>query len=139
MPQAGYRVVPHTADVKFEAWASTRERCIAEAVAALVASFVDTGGLRPSRTYSFAAPVVPAQAGLLAALNEVIYLLDARGQVPLSTTVTGVDAAELSVSFALGDVTDRNLVGSVPKGISLSGLHFAELNGLWRCAVTVDV
>ena len=35
----GHRTVPHTADLRIEAWAPTREECLAEAVRGLVDSF----------------------------------------------------------------------------------------------------
>lgn len=37
----GHRSVPHTGDLRVEAWAPTREECIAEAVRGMVASFAD--------------------------------------------------------------------------------------------------
>ncbi|HEV8559398.1 MAG TPA: archease [Actinophytocola sp.] len=41
VPSRGHRAVPHTADIRIEAWAPTREACLGEAVAALVESFAD--------------------------------------------------------------------------------------------------
>jgi hypothetical protein len=38
----GHRTVAHTADLRVEAWAPSREQCIAEAVLGTVAAFVDT-------------------------------------------------------------------------------------------------
>lgn len=38
-PSSGYRLVAHTADVRVEAWASTREECVSQAVKGMVASF----------------------------------------------------------------------------------------------------
>lgn len=37
----GHRTVPHTADLRIEAWAPTAELCIAEAVRAMVWGFAD--------------------------------------------------------------------------------------------------
>ena len=36
--------MPHTADLRIEAWGQTREDCIAEAVRGLVESFADISG-----------------------------------------------------------------------------------------------
>ncbi|WP_420884068.1 archease [Micromonospora sp. CPCC 205547] len=49
-PGYGHRRVPHTADVRIEAWAPDQESCLAEAVDALVETFVDPdrlGQLQP--------------------------------------------------------------------------------------------
>ncbi|MGH8836946.1 MAG: archease, partial [Actinomycetes bacterium] len=41
---SGHRAVAHTADARVQAWAPTRERCIAEAVLGTVETFLDTSG-----------------------------------------------------------------------------------------------
>jgi len=43
-PGCGHRSVPHTADLRIEAWGPTREDSIAEAVRGLVESFADISG-----------------------------------------------------------------------------------------------
>jgi SHS2 domain-containing protein len=42
--------MPHTADLRIEAWAPTREECLAEAVRSLVDSFAVVAGRRISRS-----------------------------------------------------------------------------------------
>jgi hypothetical protein len=41
-PGTGHRTLPHTADIRIEAWAPGREQCIAEAVRGMVDTFADT-------------------------------------------------------------------------------------------------
>ena len=41
--------MPHTADLRIEAWARTRDGCIRQAVLGTVESFLDTSGVRPQR------------------------------------------------------------------------------------------
>ena len=41
--------VPHTADLRIEAWARTRDGCIGRAVLGTVESVLDTSGVRPQR------------------------------------------------------------------------------------------
>ena len=43
--------MPHTANVRIEAWAPTREECIAEAVRGLVDGFADTSRAPAAGTY----------------------------------------------------------------------------------------
>jgi SHS2 domain-containing protein len=135
----GHRALPHTADVILEAWAPTREGCIVEAVAALVASFVDTAHLHESAAHPFRIPVSTDEGALVTVLEEALYVLDMSGQVPLDTTIAGVTGGSVHGSFTLADVGDGELMGSVPKGVSLSGLVFGRVDEHWRCRFTVDV
>ncbi len=48
----GHRNVPHTADLRIEAWGPTREDCIAEALRGLVESFAEMHGAGASRSSS---------------------------------------------------------------------------------------
>jgi SHS2 domain-containing protein len=135
----GHRGVPHTADVRIEAWGPTRGRCIAEAVAGLVESFADTSGMRPRRTV--AVPVEPAPEGdmLVAVLDEVIYLLEVDGDLVLDTEIDEEEGGWLTARLTVGDVAEATPVGAVPKAISLHDLRFSGGDGNWSCAVTVDV
>jgi len=106
----------------------------------LVDSFADTTGARGRATYVFRVPAAPWQEMLVSVLEEVLFLLDARGDVPLTTTVARAPRGDLSVSFALAVVDDDvELVGSTPKGIARSGLEFTSVDDQWRCTVIVDV
>jgi SHS2 domain-containing protein len=134
----GHRNVPHTADTRIEAWAPTREACIVEAVAGLVASFADTGGARPVRT-----AVVDLTAGsdvdvLVEALDEVVYLLDTQGAVPVDADVAPGPAGP-RMSLHLTPVADVVITGAAPKAVTLHDLRLDRVDGGWCCAVTIDV
>jgi SHS2 domain-containing protein len=137
-PDRGHRSVPHTADLRIEAYGPTREACLAEAVAALVESFADTAGARPTRTL-VSDLVAGTDADLLAAvLDEVIYVLDTQGAVVLGLH-TERHPGGLRVHFPVASVHDVNIVGAIPKAVALSGLHCSSTSQHWSCAVTVDV
>jgi SHS2 domain-containing protein len=138
-PGSGHRTLPHTADVIVEAWAPTPEECVAQAVAGLVGSFADVSAASGATTHSFSTSVTSLPAALVVVLEEALYVLDMRGQVPTETSVTEIGGSAVAASFRLVDVSDEQLHGSVPKGISLSGLAFGRVAGSWRCRVTVDV
>jgi len=134
----GHRDVPHTADTRIEAWGPTREACLAEAVAGLVDSFADTTGARP--TWTVTAPVTADTDpdALVAVLDEVIYVLDTQGGVPLQVEcVPG--AAALGLRLHLAAVDDVEITGAVPKAVTLHELRFARSEAGWSCAVTIDV
>jgi SHS2 domain-containing protein len=108
-------------------------------VAGLVESFADTTGMRPRRTVSV--PVEPgtAEDGLVAVLDEVIYLLEVDGDLVLDAEVVEEDDGWMTARLEVGDVTRATPVGAVPKAVSLHDLRFTRAAGGWSCAVTVDV
>jgi SHS2 domain-containing protein len=134
----GHRGVPHTADARIEAWGPTRETCIAEAVAGLVESFADTEGARPGWTVSSELSPDSDPDALVAVLDEVIYVLDAQGGVPLHIELTPAPAG-LGLVLHLAALDDVEFVGAVPKAVTLHDLRFDRSAAGWSCAVTIDV
>lgn len=130
--------MPHTADVRIEAWAQTREACISEAVRSLVDTFADTAAVAPERTAELTvAPGSDADV-LVAVLEEVIYRLEVDGEIALSADIAGATGG-LRVRISLGDAADAEATGAVPKAVSLHDLRFAGDPSGWSCGVTVDV
>ena len=87
---------------------------------------------------------VPLPAGsdedlLVAALDEVIYRMDAQDEIPLWARLRPLGGgAELALSLV--PLTAAEITGAVPKAVSLSGLHCAaDAAGRWSASVTVDV
>lgn len=136
---AGHRLLPHTADLIIEAWALERERCIEEAALALVESFVDAGGAEPHAEHAVTLPADGDAELLIAALDEVIYLVDARGVVPVRVTVAPRDDGGISVLYATVSLRSVEPIGPVPKGVTRHRLRFGVEDGTWHCSVVVDV
>ncbi len=137
---AGHRTVPHTADLRIEAWAETREECLAEAVRGLVGSFAVVAGRQPCRRDGCAVTARSDEDLLVAVVDEVIYRLDADGEIPVSVAVRPAPGDGVTVSFALVPVAAAEITGAVPKAASLYKLRCApDAAGWWSCAVTVDV
>ena len=85
--RAGHRTVPHTADLRIEAWAPTREECLAEAVRGLVDSFAVVAGRAPRARARRHLTARLDEDLLVSVIDEVIYRLDADGRIPVSVTV----------------------------------------------------
>ena len=136
--EAGHRSVPHTADVRIEAWAPSREHCVAQAVAALVDSFTDVSGVRPTASATFRVGPGADDDVLVAVLDEVIYRMDTDGQLPVDVEVSAVDGG-LEVRFQMVQTDRLEPVGAVPKAVSLHELRFERTEAGWTCAVTLDV
>jgi SHS2 domain-containing protein len=136
----GHRSVPHTADARIEAWAPTRERCVAEAVAALVETCADVSRARPVATEEFQVPAGPDEDMLVAVLDRVVYLIDTAGQLPVRADVSASGGGfGVRLEMADADADAVEVTGAAPKAVSLHELRFAADPAGWSCAVTVDV
>jgi SHS2 domain-containing protein len=134
----GHRTVAHTADLRVEAWAPSRELCIAEAVLGIVAAFVDTSSARAVSARRRRLDGGSDEDLLVAVLNEVIYLMDSTQEIPVDLDVTPRGDA-VDVWFAMTDAGELTQVGAVPKGVSLHELRFGHDRRGWSCSVTLDV
>jgi SHS2 domain-containing protein len=136
----GHREVPHMADLRIEAWADTREECVAEAVRALVGSFAAAG---VPRQHHVAERHVTGETDadlVAAAVEEVIYGLDTRGEVPVAVGARRAADGGIDLTFQLAGQDQVEIIGAVPKAASLSGLRCGrDEAGRWSCAVTIDV
>jgi len=111
---------------------------VAEAVAALVDSFADVSAAPSTATGEFqVAPAADADM-LVTVLDEVIYRMDTEGQLPVHTEVAASDAG-LDVRFQMAGLDRLELVGAVPKAVSLHELRFGPNASGWSCSVTLDV
>ncbi|MEE1767462.1 archease [Streptomyces sp. JV185] len=133
-----HRSVPHTGDLRVEAWAPTREERIAEAVQGMVGSFCEL----PTDASSVAQECVVSAEGdgrlLLAVLEEVIYRMDAADELPVDATVTP-EPGGVRVQFRMAGRSTAVQTGPVPKAVALHGLRLAQDAQWWACRVTLGV
>jgi SHS2 domain-containing protein len=136
----GHRTVSHTADLRIEAWGPSREECIAEAVRGLVDSFAVVSGRRPDGRVGQYLTARSDEDLLVAVVDEVIYRLDAEGQIPVSVAVRPAPDGGVVVFLAPVPVAEAEIVGAAPKAASLHDLRCApDAAGRWSCSVTIDV
>jgi len=134
----GHRWLPHTADVRIEAWGRTREECLTEAVTGVVDSFAEVAGVRPTVGGTVLLPEGPGEDLLVAVLSEVIVRVDADGLVPVDVEVRRVPGGvEVRLAFAALDAVA--IVGAAPKAVSLHRLSCAPAARGWACSVILDV
>jgi SHS2 domain-containing protein len=134
----GHRAVPHTADLRIEAWGPTREECIAEAVAGAVESFVDVSGAHAAHELTRHVDAHSDDDLLAAVLDEVVYLLDTTGEVPVDVELQAAgDGVDLGLAMVAAAALPRT--GAVPKAVSLHELALAHGPRGWWCSVTLDV
>ncbi|PZG19764.1 archease [Nonomuraea aridisoli] len=132
----GHRTVPHTADIALEAWADSREDCLAEVVKALVESFADAGSAAPGETVDFTAPEEDDEELLAALLEEVIYQLEVHGRLAVDV-IAGPSGTGLRLVTVPAEAAEQ--VGATPKAVTAHDVRFGQDNGRWHARVVVDV
>ncbi|MFP8883134.1 archease [Streptomyces mangrovi] len=137
-PRGGHRSVPHTADLRVEAWAPTREECLAHAVRGVCESFVDLSGAVGRRRRDVEVRAETDEDLLVALLDEVVYRLDADGEVPVEAEPAAVPG-EMRAVLHMADVGTLAETGAAPKAVTLHGLSFGRGGHGWECSVTLDV
>jgi protein archease len=136
----GHRSVPHTADLRIEAWGPTREDCIAEAVRGLVESFAQVSAAGSQRAGERHLTADSDADLLAAAVDEVIYCVDAEGQIPAEVVVSRTADGGIDLTMRTVMASAAELVGAAPKAAAMSGLTCAaDPSGRWSCGVTIDV
>jgi SHS2 domain-containing protein len=138
-PPSGHRSVPHTADVRIEAWAPSREECVAEAIMGMVQMFTDRSGVPPTGSAEFRVDAGSDRDMLVAALDEVIFRMDTDGRLPTDASVIALDDGGLQVRTRVAPTNLLRLIGAVPKAVSWHDLVFAADENGWSCGVTLDV
>jgi len=136
----GHRSVPHAADLRVEAWAPTREECLAEAARGLAGSFAVVAAAQPRRTAERRFIAGSDEDLLVAIIEEVIYRLDADGEIPVAVAVRPTPDGGVVLSMQLAGVGQARITGAVPKAASLHDLRCAPgPAGRWSCGITIDV
>lgn len=137
---AGHRTVPHTADIRVEAWGASRERCLAEAVLGMVECFADVCAVRPTAVEHVRLAEDSDDELLAALLDEVLFRLEVSGRVPVDVEVDTADDADggLDVRLAVAELTAVEITGAAPKAVSWHELHIGAGPYGWSCAVTID-
>jgi SHS2 domain-containing protein len=75
---------------------------------------------------------------LLAALEEVIYLLDTAGELPATVTVRSTGPGWL-LELRVADAAAVELVSAVPKAVSRHELWLRQHAEGWMCSALLDV
>lgn len=130
--RAGYRFVPHTADLMVEAWGATRDEAFEQAARGLITSFAEiTGAVTVTQDLE-----LPADDGgaLLALLEEIVFLADARALVPSEVRVRGAVA-----SLGLTELHPEAVTGAPPKAITYHEFSAEQRLDGWHCRFVVDV
>lgn len=136
--RGGHRTVPHTADLRVEAWGPTREECLAHAVRGVCESFLDMSGAAAVRKREATLRPETDEDLLAALLDEVVYRLDTEGEVPVDVALTDVPGG-VRVALHMAGAGSLPVTGAAPKAVTLHELVFRNGPEGWACSVTLDV
>lgn len=131
--------MPHTADVILEAWGADFTACCEQAVAALVGIYADADAAKTVRTLSVNIEADTDEALLLDLLEEVIFILDTAGDIPVAAAVRTSDGGGFDVDLRLCALESIESTGSVPKAIARSELAIERTEDRVLCRFLVDV
>ena len=132
----GFRIVDHTADVIVESWGESKAECLEELARGFCAVFVAPAAASGRRSFLIEAPATDLAPMLL---EEIIYLLDTSGSIPIGAEVSAVDSQGVQGWIELALPENAEIVGAAPKAISRTDAGLVAANDQWICRVTVDV
>ena len=105
---------------------------------AFTATFAEVSGAHPDQRRSVVLDAEQDEQLLLAALDELVFLLDTEDAVPVDVSAERTDGGAL-LQLWTTSVRVLRSTGAAPKAVSLHGLRFSRENDEWRCSVTLDV
>ncbi|MFF6814884.1 archease [Streptomyces sp. NPDC012403] len=133
--ESGHRAVAQEDEFRIEAWAASRENCLAEAVAAMVECFADVSGVRPTDVGRIRLDGASDDDLLAALLDEILYRLEEYGQVPVDVEADGTEDG-LDVRLAVAALTDVRVTGRMPTAVDWEELRIRPGPYGWTCALS---
>jgi SHS2 domain-containing protein len=110
---------------------------VAEAVAAAVDTFARVSG-EPQRLHRARLEAADDAELLVAALDELVFVLETAGAVPVRIALRPVPGGA-DLELGLVDVGHARQVGAVPKGVSRHELRVEHGPHGWWCTAILDV
>jgi len=105
-----------------------------------VDSFAVVAAARPRRTAERRFIAGSDEDLLVAIIDEVIYRLDADGEIPVTVDVRPAPDGGVVLAMQLADVGEAEITGAAPKAATLHDLRCAPgPAGQWSCGITIDV
>jgi protein archease len=135
-----FETFEHTADIGLAARGRTLEELFENAALGLVDLMVDPAGLREETRLEVSVSAQDGDALLVGWLNELLYVLDARGFLPRRCRVTRISDTDLTAEL-WGERVDRkrHTLRRLVKAATYHGLRVANTNGRWEARVILDL
>ncbi len=137
-----YRILPHTADAKFEASGRTLEEAFGNAALALTSLMWDWAEIELARCFPVHVHGLDREQLLVKFLSEILYLLDTRcfllGAVSGLVIREAGGGLDLEAEFRGDFQSNRYKIHGAAKAVTYSEMKIEEGEG-FRIQVVVDV
>jgi len=139
-----YRILPHTADGKFQAFGTTLEEAFGNAALATASLMWDWSKVEPRTRYSVRVRGRDREQLLVKFLGEVIFLFETRrfllGEVASLTIEQGEADCRIEAVFIGDHLTDRHELFGAVKAVTYNEMKIEESDcGLYTVQVVVDM
>jgi SHS2 domain-containing protein len=138
--ESGFEFFAVTADKGIRAWGAELPVAFRQAAQALWSLMVEPAAVEPRQTIPVTVEAADRESLLVAWLNELLYLYEAKGFIGRDCTVSSLTDARLDAVLA-GETVDptRHVIVSHVKAVTYHQLHVGRTAGGWEARVVVDV
>ena len=136
----GYKRVDTTADIALEIWGKDYRELVEEAIKGLIEIMFDVGKVEEKEEFPVVVTGFDREDVLIAALNEVVFLVDARKMVFKRVEVH--EASDTEVRFTLfGERYDpqRHEIKEEIKAATFHNVEIVEENNQLKTRIVFDV
>lgn len=139
-----YRILPHTADGKFQAFGTTLEEAFGNAALAAASLMWDWRKIEPRTRYAVRVRGRDLEQLLVKFLGEVIFLFETRrfllGEVASLTVERGEADCRIDAVFIGEHLADRHELCGAVKAVTYNEMKIEESDcGLYTVQVVVDM
>jgi SHS2 domain-containing protein len=135
-----FRLLPHTADIGFEAFGRTREEVFANSALALAHLVIEPHGVEPREEINIQVEGRDAESLLVNWLSEILYLHDSEKWLLREFEILKLNDRSL-LAKARGEKFDRarHRIKLMVKAITYHQLKLEKTPEGWRAQVYVDI
>ncbi|MBI2045435.1 archease [Candidatus Pacearchaeota archaeon] len=132
-----FKFLPHTADVKFQAYGKTLEEVFENSVLALI-NRICSDKIESREKIKFKVKGRDLEALMYNFLEEFLYLVDAKQFLASEVKVKIKNKKELEAEI-LGDSSEEYALEMHIKAITYNEMFVKEISGKWVAQVVLDV
>lgn len=136
----GFELFAVTADRGIRSWGAELPVAFRQAARGLWSLMVEPAAVSPRQSISVTVEAADRESLLVAWLNELLYLYEAKGFIGRDCTISNLTDARLDAAL-VGETVDptRHVIVSHVKAVTYHQLHVGPTEGGWEATVVVDV
>jgi SHS2 domain-containing protein len=140
MPDMGYELVDHTADLGIRVWADDIKGLFEETARVFFDIITDLSKVEARLQREIAAEGAGLEELMVAWLNELLYLHEVEGLLLCDFSIAEIDKGTVT-GVATGEVFDkaRHSIKTEVKAVTYHQLEIKEQGGRWQAQVIFDI